>query len=252
MTRIGLFLVAVLVMASSCVSSKKHKDLMAEKDAIMSRLDKCNDEKNELNAQLRGLEDEKAKMKTELANKDRELVTADKKLMDCQKLSEERAAMIKAVKKQINMVAETMKEAGLTVEDKEVKLHVTLSNNILYTPGGVEISKEGKEVIGKLAEVFKNNPMEVIVEGHTDGQRVRRSRWKVEGKDNWGLSVARSANVVRALVDAGVDPAHLVVAGRADNDRVVDTDEGGEAGSANRRIEFILSPTDENLQKLAN
>lgn len=252
MTRTALFLVGVLIMTSSCVSSKKHKDLLAEKEALMNRYDKCNEEKKELAGQIRDLEGEKSKMKTQLANKDRELVTAAKNLDDCNEKSERRAAQLKAVKKQINEAVATLSESGLSVKERGAKLYVTLSNTIMYKPGSAEVSSEGKDIINRLADVFKKNPsMEVMVEGHTDAQPVRRSRYL--HKDNWALSANRSANVIRALEDAGVPASQLVLAGRADTDKVIDTEAGKEEGSANRRIEFILSPENsEALNKLAN
>lgn len=248
-TRSALFMIAIMAL-SSCVSSKKHKDLLAEKEALMNRYDKCNEEKKELASTIRTLEGEKAKMKTQLSNKDRELSSSAKKLEDCQNESERRAAQIKAVKKQINEAVANLSGSGLSVKEKDVKLYISLANQILYRPGSAEMSSEGKEIVSRLAEVFKKNPsMDVMVEGHTDATPVRRSRYL--HKDNWALSTNRAANVVRALEDMGVPAGQLIAAGRADNEKQVDTEEGKEAGAANRRIEFVLIPDSEAVSNLA-
>lgn len=249
MTRTVLFFLGVVIL-SSCVSSKKHKELLAEKEALMNRYDKCNEEKKELATTIRGLEDEKSKMKTQISNKDRELASAAKKLEDCQTESERRAAQIKAVKKQINESVSALGESGLSVTEKDLKLYISLSNQIMYRPGSADMSKEGRDIVNTLADVFKNNPsMDVMVEGHTDASPVRRSRYL--HKDNWDLSTNRAANVVRALEDAGVPAGQLIAAGRADTEKVIDTDAGKEEGAANRRIEFILIPQNETISGLA-
>ena len=234
--------VGALLFGTSCVSSKKHKELMAEKDALMNRFDQCQTEKGELNATISEMETMQAKLKTDLANANREIESAGKKLMDCQKTTEAAQAQLNAVKKQINDVVSSLGDSGLSVAEKDVKLYVSLANEILYKPGSADISKEGKEIINQLAEVFKSNgEMQVMVEGHTDDSPVRRSRYL--WPDNWGLSCARAANVVRALVDAGVAASNLTAAGRADQEAKDMTIEGADAGAASRRIEFIITPS---------
>lgn len=241
--------IGAMIFGTSCVSSKKHKDLMAERDALQNRFDKCEADKGELKAQMTDLEKEQGKLKTELANANRNLESADKKLMDCQKMTEQKEAQINNIKKQIKDAMTSINEGNLSVQQKDVKLYVSLSNEILYRPGSADISKEGKEVIGQLAEVFKNNgDMHVMVEGHTDDSPIRRSRYLY--KDNWDLSCARASNVVRELVNAGVSAGNLTVAGRADQDNKDITIEGAKEGAEDRRIEFVITPSIEGFNKL--
>ena len=61
------------MIGTSCVSSKKHDDLMAERDAVQNRLDKSNADKDELNAQITEMESMQSKLKTEVANGQRDL-----------------------------------------------------------------------------------------------------------------------------------------------------------------------------------
>ena len=237
-----LLALGAMVFGTSCVSSKKHKDLMAEKDALENRMQKCQTEKEELNATISDMETMQAKLKTEVANANRELESSAKKLMDCEKMTAAKEAQLNAVKNQINEVMKAVSESGLSVKEKDVKLYVSLANEILYKPGSANISKAGKEVIAQLAEVFKNNgDMQIMVEGHTDSSPIRRSRYL--HKTNLELSAHRACNVVDELIKNGVGAAQLTAAGRGDVEAKDVTVEGADAGAANRRIEFIITPS---------
>lgn len=241
-----VLLLGAVMFGTSCVSSKKYDDLMAEKEALS---EKCMNDKQEMKAQIDELESEKGKLKTEVANTSRELENADRKLGDAEAQAAAVKAKIDAIKKQIQETVQAAKDADLEVDAKDVKLHVSLANEVLFKPGNADISKEGKELIAQLANVFKEEAnMHIVVEGHTDADPVRRSRYKFN--DNWDLSCARAASAVRELVAGGVDPANLTAAGRADNARVNVDVEGKDEKAANRRIEFVLTPTLEGFDKL--
>ena len=241
-SKINVVLAAgALLIGTSCVSSKKHNDLMAERDAVQNRLDKCNSDIEELNAQIAEMESMQSKLKTEVANGQRDLEAAGQKLMDCQKMTEAKEAQLRKVKDKIKEVADAVSGSDLSIKDKGVKLHVSLANEILYLPGHADISKEGMEIINQLADVFKESDLAITVQGHTDSKPIRRTRYLY--KDNWDLSCARAANVVRALEKAGVASERMTASGRADQDGKEMEVEGTEEGAASRRIEFIITPS---------
>jgi chemotaxis protein MotB len=139
------------------------------------------------------------------------------------------------LKEQIN--AQQIKLENLTGQ-----LKVTFVDKILFDSGSAKINPEGKEVLSKLAESFKQNKdQNIIVQGHTDNVQIR-SEFRAKYPSNWELSAARSAAVVRYLADkAGVEPQRLAASGYSFYRPLASNDT--EAGrQQNRRIEIILAP----------
>ena len=112
---------------------------------------------------------------------------------------------------------------------------VHLESEILFPSGEAELSKKGKEVLGRVGDVLKPlKEKQILVGGHTDDAPIHTARFP----SNWELSTARAVNVVHFLSDqVGVDPAKLTAAGYSQyhprsNDR-----------AQNRRIEILLIPS---------
>jgi chemotaxis protein MotB len=127
----------------------------------------------------------------------------------------------------------------LSVNEKEGKLYVSLSQELLFKSGSTKIDKKGRKAIIELAGVLIQNPnVEITIEGHTDSDGSESQNWK--------LSTERALSVLRLLRDNGVDPTRITAAGRAYFDPIRPND--SEANKAlNRRTEIILSP---NLDQL--
>ncbi|MEL7160760.1 MAG: OmpA family protein, partial [Bacteroidota bacterium] len=102
------------------------------------------------------------------------------------------------------------------VEIRGGKVHVSISDKLLFASGSARISEASNRVLGKVGTVLNDHrDLNVIVEGHTDNVPVN-----VNGvRDNWELSTSRATAVVRKLVNEHyVDPARLSAAGRAEYD----------------------------------
>ncbi len=114
---------------------------------------------------------------------------------------------------------------------------LALSEDFAFAKGSIELSAEGKRALEKIAERLKGsahaNGM-VIVEGHTDKSPVARASTKEKYIDNWGLSGARAAAVIRALQAAGVEPRRIKGQFRGEYQP-----RGGDE-AANRRVEIYL------------
>lgn len=132
--------------------------------------------------------------------------------------------------------------------ERTAKGGVALPDDFAFAKGSADLNEEGKKAIGKLAARLNegaNADKLVTVEGHTDHSPVSRAVTKEKFGDNWGLSAARSAAVVRALEQAGINPGRIHGAFRGEHqpriaiskDKKDDT--AGEA--ANRRVEIYLS-----------
>jgi chemotaxis protein MotB len=120
---------------------------------------------------------------------------------------------------------------------------VTLGEDFAFEKGSATLNKEGKKAIEKLALKLNDGDHAnqlVVVEGHTDDAPVSRPRSIELYTDNWGLSAARSASVVRALQAAGVKTDRLRGAFRGQYAPAVASGKKDDR-SANRRVEIYLS-----------
>jgi chemotaxis protein MotB len=132
---------------------------------------------------------------------------------------------------------------GLTVVQRTGKIYVSLDAKLLFASGSTSVESEGKKALIELAKVLQNEKdLEIIVEGHTDTDKLNSS---TSPKNNWELSVLRATSVVEImLANSSMDPMKLMPAGRS---QYLPVDPNDKA--KNRRIEIIISP---NLNDLFN
>lgn len=270
-----IFLLCVLVTVSSCVPKKKF--LVAENGrlAALGRERTLTKNLNELKAetakqkkQIEGLLDDTTRMGKAIREYRNSLysnMSEQEKLnmllrekMD--KLAEREAtinelqAEIKAQNDKVSALLQSVKDAllgfssdELTVTQKDGKVYVAMSDKLLFESGSAQVNKQGKEALGKLAEVLKKqNDIDVFIEGHTDNKPIKT----VQFKDNWDLSVVRATSVVRILTkDYGVNPLQIVPSGRGEFMPVNDN-ETADGRARNRRTEIIMAPRLDKLMDI--
>lgn len=129
---------------------------------------------------------------------------------------------------------------GLKIDIKDDKLYITLEDRLLFAKGSWEVSAEGLKALAKLSEVLEANPdVDVVVEGHTASLAYTG---KNEVKDNWDLSVMRSASVVKALLkNKNIKPNRITASGKADFAPKVSND-NKKSRNISSRTEIILTP----------
>lgn len=129
---------------------------------------------------------------------------------------------------------------GFSVEVKDGKVYVSMSNQLLFSSGSTQIDSKGKEALKGLAVVLNENiDINILVEGHTDIKPIKSSS---KFADNWDLSVLRATEVVRYLESDGeVDPKRMIASGRSKFFPVMEGESPDEL-AANRRTEIILTP----------
>jgi chemotaxis protein MotB len=135
----------------------------------------------------------------------------------------------------------------LSVEIKNGKVYVSMTDKLLFKSGSATVEDKGKEALKVLGDVLDNNPdIDILVEGHTDNVPIRTNLYK----DNWDLSVGRATSIVRILsVDYKIDPTRLTASGRGEY--YPKADNGTADGRAkNRRTEIILSPKLDEIMEL--
>ena len=152
------------------------------------------------------------------------------------------------MKQSISRALTGLEGDGLTIEQRNGKVYISLEEDLLFASGKYEVNSGGIAALNKLATALAaQKNLEILVEGHTDSIPLRGSGLI---KDNWDLSVMRATNVVKVLLkNTSLDTLKLNAAGRAEFIPLA-TNKTKEGRSANRRIEMILSPNLDDLFKL--
>lgn len=160
-----------------------------------------------------------------------------------------------ARKDSLNMaLVMNLKGAIGNLDDKDINIkvdkgvvYVDISDKLLFKSGSYDVTERAKEVLGKVANVLKNQPeIEFMVEGHTDNVPYKGGVLL----DNWDLSVKRATAVVRILQKQyGLDPAKMAAAGRGEYKPLEDNGTR-EGKAANRRTRIVILPQLDQFFKL--
>ena len=139
-------------------------------------------------------------------------------------------------------------QSGLSVDIRNGKVYVSLTDKLLFSSGSIIIDEKGKLALQELAKVLKTQPeINISVEGHTDNQRVVNLG---QLKDNWDLSVLRATSVVRFLTETEKIESNRITATGKGEYQPIEVGNGADIRSRNRRIEIVLSPKLDELYNL--
>lgn len=143
-------------------------------------------------------------------------------------------------------VKSTAEETNAPVETKMTKdgLEITLKETegaALFESGKADLTEHAKEVIDKIVPVFLKVPNDIVVEGHTDNDRVIAG--KTPFASNWELSSARATNVVKYLIEQkSIPPNRLAAIGYGEYRPIVPNDTI-QGKARNRRVVFLVKLT---------
>jgi chemotaxis protein MotB len=165
---------------------------------------------------------------------------------DAAKAEAEAAASALAAKsaqyERLNQSLKSQISAGqIEISELRGRMTVKLKDQILFASGSATLGKDGLVALDAVAEAFKElQGKNVIVAGYTDDVPTGRGG---AFKDNWDLSSARAAAVVRYLQGKGIDPKMLGAVGFSQYRPVAPNDTPANK-SLNRRIEIALTAAD--------
>ncbi len=305
--------ITLLLLMSSCVSSKIYEDLKdnydelkAENESLMAQLDaqrgqgevytlanlrkeidKLNAEKTALAMELAAtknnydrlqqsydaLEQNSSSALSENMTRNRQLLeqleakekalaaeairlnTLQKKLEDRSQRVEElegiiaaKDAQMKRLKNAISAALTNFEGNGLTVEQRNGKVYVSMENKLLFESGSWAVNAKGREAVEALGSVLaQNKEIAVLIEGHTDNVPFGGNG---NLTDNWDLSTKRATAIVTLLTENnGIPKDNLTAAGRGEFAPIASNDTS-EGRAKNRRIEVILTPKLDEISKL--
>jgi len=214
--------------------------------SLQSNIKSLNGEVSNLSNENGQLGQQTATQQNQLAKTKEELVDQQQKLMRLQSLLEQQKAQGRLLKDKMAEALKGFSSNELTVVQKNGKVYVSLSENLLFPSGSAVVNPKGVDALSKLAAVLNlNSDVAVNIEGHTDSIPI-----KGRFSDNWDLSTARANSIVRVLVNNyKVDPLRVIASGHSYFDPL-QSNSTAEGRSKNRRTEIVLSPKLDEMYKL--
>ncbi len=210
-------------------NSKKNRELLAQLEAKEQALAAENTRLKALKKQLEDRSNRVAELEAVIAAKDKAMTD---------------------LKNAISRALTDFEGKGLTVEQRDGKVYVSMENKLLFSSGSWAVGSEGRKAVQQLGAVLANNPdIAILIEGHTDNVPYKGNS-QLSG--NWDLSTKRATAIVNILREnANINPENLTAAGRGEYAPVA-TNDTAEGKAKNRRIEVILTPKLDELSRLLN
>lgn len=238
----------------------ENAQLTNEKTKLNANLTTLQSEHNNLNAKYKGLIDENMSQADEytksLKVKSEELTQKEKLLADREKALKEMQQIIARKDSITNRLNDILRNAllgfnsdELSVEIKNGKVYVSMSDKLLFKSGSVAVESKGIEALKVLSDVLnKNADIDILVEGHTDSIPIKTALFK----DNWDLSVIRATSIVRLLSEEyKVSSTRVTASGKGEFFPKAEN-ATPEGRAKNRRTEIILSPKMDEIMNLLN
>lgn len=278
----SIFLFLVIGLLASCVvmSTKKYNTLIAKKDSLSLGWEAARMKITSLEEEIAGLKSDSVLLQTKITDFEEKIKRMDDsftslrsnssseikkleenlrklesdlkkreaRLNEVEDILRKRDEATNALKNKLQKALLGFQQSGLTVDIRNGKVYVSLTDKLLFSSGSIIIDDKGKLALGELAKVLKTQPeINISVEGHTDNQRVVNLG---QIKDNWDLSVLRATSVVRFLTEVEkIENSRITATGKGEY-QPIEPGSGSEVRSRNRRIEIVLSPKLDELYNL--
>jgi chemotaxis protein MotB len=215
-------------------------------DALESNMKKNRD----LLAQLEQKEKALAAEQERLNKLNHDLLASSQRLTELETLMASKDASMKKLKETLSKALNSFEGKGLTVEQKNGKVYVSMENKLLFSSGSWAVGAEGRRAVVEVGKVLGVNPdIAVLIEGHTDDDAYGGSG---PIADNWDLSTKRATAIVGILSEnKSINRQNLTAAGRSEYAPLA-SNSTAEGKAKNRRIEIILTPKLDQISKMLN
>lgn len=230
--------------ANLAAEQKKYKVLQDSYNALEKNSNDALESNMAKNRELLAQLEAKSK---KLAEEQARLDKTSGRLNELEAMIAAKEAAMKKLKDTLSKALNNFEGKGLTVEQKNGKVYVSMENKLLFNSGSWAVGTEGKKAVVELGKVLGDNPdLSVLIEGHTDDDPYAGSGAIT---NNWDLSTKRATAIVAILSENGkINKQKLTAAGRGEFSPLA-SNASAEGKAKNRRIEIILTP---NLDEIAD
>lgn len=185
-----------------------------------------------------------------LAQEQARLNESSRRLNELEQMIAAKDAAMRTLKETLSKALNSFEGKGLTVEQKNGKVYVSMENKLLFSSGSWAVGAEGRRAVVEVGKVLAVNPdISVLIEGHTDNVEYNGSG---PIATNWDLSTKRATAIVAILTEnKQINPQSLTAAGRSEYAPVA-SNATTDGKAKNRRIEIILTPKLDEISKMLN
>ena len=231
----------ILSNKSSTAMAKKAKEvkrLLEQLEESQNKLLEKEDQLNELSLSL-------IKKENDLKKSIEELNQRSERVLELEQIIHQKDSLVSAIKNKVSKALTGLEGEGLTIEQRNGKIYISLEEDLLFESGKYSINSSGIDALNKLSYVLASqNDIDILVEGHTDNIPIKSNQLI---KNNWDLSVMRATSVVKVLLkNDKISPSQLTAAGKGEHNPIANN-ETAKGRKMNRRIEMILSPNLDDL-----
>ena len=233
---------------------KKYDNLNTAYTALEQNSSKAiedNAQKNrELLAQLEAKEQALAAENDRLLRLEADMQERSQRIAELEALISAKDQAMTDLKDAISNALTAFEGKGLTVEQRDGKVYVSMENKLLFKSGSWAVGSDGREAIEQLGSVLgENSDIAVLIEGHTDNVPFSNGG---QITNNWDLSTKRATAIIAILSEnKTINLENLTAAGRSEY-APIDSNETSEGKAKNRRIEIILTPKLDEISRLLN
>lgn len=215
-------------------------------EALQTNMAKNRDLLDQLKAKEKALAEEQIRLNKLKSD----LQASSERLTELENLMAAKDANMRKLKETLSSALNSFEGKGLTVQQKNGKVYVSMENKLLFSSGSWAVGSEGRRAVVEVGKVLAANPdISVLIEGHTDDDAYNGSG---PIADNWDLSTKRATVIVNILAEnKSINPQNLTAAGRSEYAPVA-SNATSDGKAKNRRIEIILTPKLDEISKMLN
>ena len=132
-----------------------------------------------------------------------------------QMTNEEVSNSMEDLRKQLDSVFVKQTAQGvIDINMDRTGIKMVAKNASFFNSGEASLLTDGKAIVETVTKKIKGIPdqFSIDVEGHTDDVPIKNERFP----SNWELSSARASNVVKYMVNTGIDPTSIKASAFAD------------------------------------
>jgi chemotaxis protein MotB len=234
---------------------KENQELTNQLNAEKAAHKKSDDDLQTAQGQVDQLKTQLKKLGLDLSNLNADYAE-QKDALDKLRKDKEQLEVLRKRFEALKQKLDSLAKLGLSVTVRKNRMTIQLPGDVLFDSGRIDLKKEGKEILRKVADVIRNDKdllaRSFQVAGHTDNVPLPGGVFR----DNWGLSLMRAREVLTFLVapdsekpgqgGGGLPSDHWSAAGYGETDPIVPNDTAA-GKQKNRRVELVVVPNVEEM-----
>lgn len=125
---------------------------------------------------------------------------------------------------------------SIKLEENERGFTIHILDNILFPSGSDQLAPGSSEILAKVANIIRQLPNDIRVEGHTDNLPISTTKFA----SNWHLSVSRALQTAYFLIEIEkMDQRKISIVGYSEF-KPIASNETPEGRANNRRVDLTI------------